>query len=92
MVIENSFNLSEYRVDLPEYSKLMKPSGCSVDECSSISIQLTSVSVTYSTYKSKNITSPQTADTDILITSRNGDRKIMKSIRIMSEPSIRIRK
>ena len=63
-----------------------------MDECCSISIQLTSVSVTYSTYKSKNITSPQTADTDILITSRNGDRKIMKSIRIMSEPSIRTRK
>ena len=31
-------------------------------------------------------------DKDILVTSRNGDRKIMQSIRIMSRPAIRIRK
>ena len=34
----------------------------------------------------------ETIDIDILVTSRNGDRKIMKSIRITSRPSSRIRK
>ena len=29
----------------------------------------------------------QTADIDILVTSRNGDRKIMQSIRVTSRPS-----
>ena len=33
-----------------------------------------------------------TIDIDILVTSRNGDRKIMKSIRITSRPSSTIRK
>ena len=37
-------------------------------------------------------TSPETADIEILITSRNGDRKIMHSIKITSRSSIRIRK
>ena len=31
-------------------------------------------------------------DIDILVTSRNGDRKIMQSIRITSRPPLRIRK
>ena len=34
----------------------------------------------------------ETVDKDILATSRNGDRKIMQSIRIMSRPTTRIRK
>ena len=34
----------------------------------------------------------ETVDTDILVTSRNGDRKIMQSIRITSRPSLRKRK
>ena len=34
----------------------------------------------------------ETVDIDILVTSRNGDRKIMQSIRIMSRPSSGIRK
>ena len=34
----------------------------------------------------------ETVDIDILVTSRNGDRKIMQSIRIMSRPSLRKRK
>ena len=34
----------------------------------------------------------ETVDIDILVTSRNGDRKIMKSIRIMSRPTSRKRK
>ena len=34
----------------------------------------------------------ETADKDILVTSRNGDRKIMQSIRITSRPSSRKRK
>ena len=63
-----------------------------MDEYSSVTIQLKSVSVAYPTYKSKNNTSPETADIDILITSRNGDRKIMQSIRITSGLSIRVRK
>ena len=31
----------------------------------------------------------ETVDIDILVTSRNGDRKIMQSIRIMSRPPSR---
>ena len=31
-------------------------------------------------------------DIDVLVTSRNGDRKIMQSIRIMSRPPLRKRK
>ena len=34
----------------------------------------------------------ETADIDILATSRNGDRKIMQSIRITSRPTSRKRK
>ena len=34
----------------------------------------------------------ETVDIDILVTSRNGDRKIMQSIRIMSRPPTRKRK
>ena len=34
----------------------------------------------------------ETADIDILVTSRNGDRKIMQSIRITSRHSSRIKK
>ena len=34
----------------------------------------------------------ETVDINILVTSRNGDRKIMKSIRITSRPLSRIRK
>ena len=34
----------------------------------------------------------KTVDVDILVTSRNGDRKVMQSIRIASRPSSRIRK
>ena len=34
----------------------------------------------------------ETVDIDILVTSRNGDRKIMLSIRIMCRPPSRIRK
>ena len=34
----------------------------------------------------------ETIDINILVTSRNGDRKIMQSIRIMSRPPSRIRK
>ena len=34
----------------------------------------------------------ETVDIDILVTSRNGDRKIMQSIRITSRPSSRKRK
>ena len=34
----------------------------------------------------------QIVDIDILVTSRNGDRKIMQSVRIMSGPTSRIRK
>ena len=34
----------------------------------------------------------ETVDIDILVTSRNGDRKIMQSVRITSKPSSRIRK
>ena len=34
----------------------------------------------------------ETVDIDILFTSRNGDRKIMQSIRITSRPPSRIRK
>ena len=34
----------------------------------------------------------ETVDIDILVTSRNGDRKIMQSIRITSTPPSRIRK
>ena len=34
----------------------------------------------------------ETVDKDILLRSRNGDRKIMQSIRIMSEPPSRKRK
>ena len=34
----------------------------------------------------------ETADIDILATSRNGDRKIMQSIRITSRPPLRKRK
>ena len=34
----------------------------------------------------------ETVDIDILVTSRNGDRKIMQSIRIMSRRPSRIRK
>ena len=34
----------------------------------------------------------ETADIDILVTSRNGDRKIMQSIRIMSRTPSRIKK
>ena len=34
----------------------------------------------------------KTVDIDFLVTSRNGDRKVMQSIRITSRPSSRIRK
>ena len=34
----------------------------------------------------------ETVDIDILVTSRNGDRKIMQSIRTMSRPTFRKRK
>ena len=34
----------------------------------------------------------ETVDIDILVTFRNGDRKIMQSIRIMSRPLLRKRK
>ena len=34
----------------------------------------------------------ETADIDILVTSRNDDRKIMQSMRITSRPNSRIRK
>ena len=34
----------------------------------------------------------ETADTDILVLSSNGDRKIMQSIRITSRPPLRKRK
>ena len=34
----------------------------------------------------------QTVDIDILVASRNGDRKIMKSIRITSRPTLRRKK
>ena len=34
----------------------------------------------------------ETVDIDILVTSRNGDRKIMQSIRITSRPPLRKRK
>ena len=34
----------------------------------------------------------ETVDTDMLVISRNGDRKIMHSIRITSKPPSRIRK
>ena len=34
----------------------------------------------------------ETADIDILVTSRNGHRKIMQSIRITSRPPLRKRK
>ena len=34
----------------------------------------------------------ETVDIDILVTSRNGDRKIMQSIRIKNRPPSRIRK
>ena len=34
----------------------------------------------------------ETVDIDILVTSRNGDRKIMQFIRITSRPPSRIRK
>ena len=34
----------------------------------------------------------ETVDIDILVTSRNGDRKIMQSIRITSRPNSRKRK
>ena len=34
----------------------------------------------------------ETVDIDILVTSRNSDRKIMHSIRIMSRPPLRMRK
>ena len=34
----------------------------------------------------------ETVDIDILVTSRNGDRKIMQSIRIMIRPTLRTNK
>ena len=34
----------------------------------------------------------ETVDIDILLTSRNGDRKVRQSIRIMRRPTLRIRK
>ena len=34
----------------------------------------------------------ETVDIDILVTFRNGDRKVMQSIRIMNIPPLRIRK
>ena len=34
----------------------------------------------------------ETVDINVLVTSRNGDRKIMQSIRIMSRPTSRKRK
>ena len=34
----------------------------------------------------------ETVDIDILVTSRNGDRKIMQSIRITSRPTLRKKK
>ena len=34
----------------------------------------------------------ETVDLDILVTSKNGDRKIMQSIRIMNAPFLRQRK
>ena len=37
-------------------------------------------------------TRKETVDIDILVTTRNGDRKIMQSIRIPSRPPFRIKK
>ena len=34
----------------------------------------------------------ETVDIDIIVTSRNGDKKIMQSIRITNRPPMRIRK
>ena len=34
----------------------------------------------------------ETVDIDVLVTSRNGDRKIMQSVGIMSRPPLRERK
>ena len=39
-----------------------------------------------------SFTRKETVDIDILVTSRNGDRKFMQSIRITSRPPSRIRK
>ena len=39
-----------------------------------------------------NFTRKETVDMNILVTSRNGDRKIMQSIRITSRPTSRKRK
>ena len=39
-----------------------------------------------------NCARKETVDIDILVTSRNGDRKIMQSIRITSRPLLRKRK
>ena len=38
-----------------------------------------------------NCARKETTDIEILLTSRNGDRKIMQSIRIKSRPTLRIR-
>ena len=39
-----------------------------------------------------NCTRKETVDIDIFVTSRNGDRKIMQSIRITSKPTSRKKK
>ena len=43
-------------------------------------------------FQSQAVTGKYTIDIDILITSRNEDRKIMQSIRITSRPPLTIRK
>ena len=42
--------------------------------------------------RESSCTRKETVDIDILVTSRNGDRKIMQSIRIRSRSPLRIRK
>ena len=39
-----------------------------------------------------NCAGKETVDIDIHVTSRNGDRKIMQTIRILSRPFLRIKK
>ena len=43
-------------------------------------------------HRSKESIGKETVDISILVTSRNGDRNIMQSIRITSKPPLRIRK
>ena len=44
------------------------------------------------TIPESSCTRKETVDVDILVISRDGDRKIMQSIRIMNRPPLRIRK